>query len=61
MAKQYPRQWYKKFDSFMVSHNFTKNEYDHCVYFKKVEICILIILVLYVEDMLVARKNIVEG
>ena len=27
-------QWYKKFDSFMVSHNFTRSEYDHCVYFK---------------------------
>ena len=33
--RQSPRKWYKKFNSFMVSQNFTKSEYDHCVYFKK--------------------------
>ena len=32
--RQSPRQWYKKFDSFMVSRNFIRSEYDHCVYFK---------------------------
>ena len=31
--RQSPRQWYNKFDSFMVSQNFTKSEYDHCVCF----------------------------
>jgi hypothetical protein len=29
--RQSPRQWYKKFDSFMVSQNYTRSEYDHCV------------------------------
>jgi hypothetical protein len=58
--KQSPRQWYKKFDSFMVSQNFTRSEYDHCVYFKSLKNGIFIILVLYVDDMLVARKNMVE-
>ena len=43
----------------MVSLNFT-SEYDHCVYFKKLENVIFIILVLYADDMLVARKNMVE-
>jgi hypothetical protein len=57
--KQSPRQWYKKFDSFMVSQNFTRSEYDHCVYFKSFN-GIFIILVLYVDDMLVARKIMVE-
>jgi hypothetical protein len=44
----------------MVSQNFTRSEYDHCVYFKKLENDIFIILVLYVDDMLVARKSMVE-
>jgi hypothetical protein len=32
--KHSPKQLYKKFDSFMVNHNFTRSEYDHCAYFK---------------------------
>uniref|UniRef100_A0A2N9HFH0 Uncharacterized protein n=1 Tax=Fagus sylvatica TaxID=28930 RepID=A0A2N9HFH0_FAGSY len=26
-----PKQWYKKFDSFMVGHGFTRTDADHCV------------------------------
>ena len=55
-----PRKWYKKFDSFMVSQNFTSSEYDHCVYFKKLENDMFIILVLYVDDMFVASKSMFE-
>jgi hypothetical protein len=55
--RQSPRKWYKKFDSFMVNLNFTRSEYDHCVYFKKLENVMFIILVLYVDDMLVERKK----
>jgi hypothetical protein len=58
--RQSPRKWYKKFDSFMLSLNFTRSEYDHCVYFKKLENGMFIILVLYVDDILVARKIMVE-
>jgi hypothetical protein len=58
--RQSPMQWYKKFDSFMVSLNFTRSKYDHCVYFKKLENGMFIILVLYVDDMFVASKSIVE-
>jgi hypothetical protein len=29
--RQSPRQWYNKFDSFMVSQNYIRSEYDHCV------------------------------
>ena len=32
--KQSPRQWYKTFDSFMVSHDFKRSSFDSCVYFK---------------------------
>jgi hypothetical protein len=58
--RQSPRQWYKKFDSFMVSQNYTRSEYDHCVYFKKFDNGIFIILVLYVDDMLLASKSMTE-
>ena len=57
--KQAPRLWYKKFDSFMVSQNFIRSEYDHCVYFKSFN-GIFIILALYVDDMLVASKSMVD-
>ena len=53
-------QIYKKFDSFMVSLNFTRSEYDHCVYFKNFENGMFIILVLYVDNMLVASKSMVK-
>jgi hypothetical protein len=26
------RQWYKKFDSFMLAHDFKRSQYDGCVY-----------------------------
>ena len=32
--KQSPRQWYKRFDSFMLSHGFNRSTKDACVYFK---------------------------
>jgi hypothetical protein len=57
--RQSPRQWYKKFDSFMVSQNYTRSEYDHCVYFKKLNNEIFIILVLYGDDMILAIKRII--
>ena len=33
--KQAPRQWYKKFESFMQGHEFHKTEADHCVFLKR--------------------------
>eukprot|EP00253_Pinus_taeda_P029468 PITA_29468 len=57
--RQSPKQWYKKFYSFMVSHNFIRSDYDHCVYFNSFS-GIFIILVLYVDDALIARKSMEE-
>ena len=53
-------KWYKKFDSFMTTQKFTKSEYDHCVYFKRLENGMFIILVLFVHDMFIARKSMVD-
>ena len=58
--KQSPRQWYKKFDSFMLSHDFTRSSYDSCVYFKKLDGGSSIYLILYVDDMLVACRDLFE-
>ena len=55
--KQSPRQWYKRFDAFMISHEFMRNQYDSCVYFKILHDGSFIYLLLYVDDMLIAAKN----
>ena len=51
--KQAQRQWYKKFDSFMENHGFSKIKCDHCVFVKKFSDNDFIILLLYVDDMLI--------
>ena len=33
--KQAPRLWYKKFDSFMMSHGYNKTTSYHCVFTRK--------------------------
>ena len=55
--KQAPRQWYKKFDSFMVSHEYKRTDADHCAYFRKFTDGNFIILLLYVDDMLIAGND----
>jgi hypothetical protein len=52
-----PKKWYKMFDPFMVSQNFLRSEYNHCVYFESLENGTFIFLVLYVDDMLVASQS----
>ncbi|KAL5798714.1 hypothetical protein ACOSQ2_003534 [Xanthoceras sorbifolium] len=57
--KQAPRQWYKKFDSFISSNSFTRCQADHCCYIKKFDNS-FIILLLYVDDILVAGSDMQE-
>jgi hypothetical protein len=58
--KQSPRQWYKRFDSFMVRHGYTRSSHDSCVYYKQLSDGSFIYLLLYVDDMLIAAKNMLE-
>jgi hypothetical protein len=51
-----PRQWYKRFDSFMLAHDFKRSQYDSCVYIMFVNGS-SIYLVIYVDDMLIAAKS----
>jgi hypothetical protein len=57
--KQAPRQWYPKFDSFMSEQNFSRCESDHCVYSKFFDNGKFVLLLLYVDDMLVAGSSMV--
>nr|XP_009787759.1 PREDICTED: uncharacterized protein LOC104235647 [Nicotiana sylvestris] len=58
--KQSPRQWYKRFDAFMTTHEFSRSAFDSCVYHKKMSGNSMIYLLLYVDDMLIAANNITE-
>ena len=55
--KQSPRQWYKRFDKFIMGLKYTRSKYDHCVYFRKLQDGSFIYLLLYVDDMLIASKS----
>lgn len=55
--KQSPKQWYLRFDEFMLNHGYSQSEYDSCVYYKKLFSCDLICLLLYVDDILIACKQ----
>lgn len=58
--KQSPRQWYKKFDSDMIQIDYSRCEYDCCIYYRVLEDNSYIFLMLYVDDMLIAAKNMNE-
>ena len=55
--KQAPRQWYRKFDSFMTDHGYHKTQADHCVFVKKFDGGDFLILLLYVDDMLIVGRD----
>ena len=57
--KQSPHQWDKRFDSFITMLNFTRRQYDSCVYLKKKSSSPTYFL-LYVDDILIAAKDAFE-
>ena len=44
----------------MRGQNYSRSQYDHCVYFKKLQDGSFIYLLIYVDDMLIASKNVEE-
>jgi len=54
--KQSLRQWYKQSNSFIIKVNYTRCEYDSCVYSKQCN-GDLTYLLLYVDDMLIAVRK----
>ena len=55
--KQTSRQWYRKFDQVITSFGFTENTIDQCIYLK-FSGSKFIILVLYVDDILLASSDV---
>ncbi|GJX43364.1 retrovirus-related pol polyprotein from transposon TNT 1-94 [Tanacetum coccineum] len=55
--KQSPRQWYRRFDEYMLINRFKRSSYDSCVYYKSYAPGEYIYLLLYVDDMLIACKS----
>nr|GEW47634.1 retrotransposon protein, putative, Ty1-copia subclass [Tanacetum cinerariifolium] len=55
--KQSPRQWYKRFDEYILSNGFKRSSYDICVYYRSYAPGEYIYLLLYVDDMLIACKS----
>ena len=54
--KQSPRMWYQNFNTYVQRIGFVRSKVDHCVYYKQVGEY-FIYVVLYVDDMLLAGKN----
>ena len=54
--KQFPRQWYHRFDEFITTNGFKRCNFDRCVYYKLLKTHHYIYLLLYVNDMLIAYK-----
>ncbi|KAE8735271.1 DNA repair protein RAD51-like protein 1 [Hibiscus syriacus] len=55
--KKAPRCWYKRFDSFIMCLGYNRLNADPCAYFKRSGDNNFVILLLYVDDMLVAGPN----
>jgi len=54
--KQAPRQWYIKFENFMEENGFLKCDTYHCCFIKRYDRSYVILLI-YVDDMLIAGPN----
>jgi hypothetical protein len=54
--KQASRQWYLKFDKVVKKFGFVENQVDNCIYVK-IKGSMFIILVLYVDDILLASSD----
>ena len=44
----------------MIGNDYLKSDYDNCVYHKELFVSSLIYLLLYVDDMLITCKNMLE-
>ena len=58
--KQSLRQWYKRFDSYMIRIGYKRCEYDCCVYVKSLDDGSSIFLLLYADHMMITTKSMSE-
>jgi len=57
---QLPRQWYLRFDTFMIEHGYSESKYDSCVHHRKLNGGSFVYLLWYVDDILIASKDMSE-
>jgi hypothetical protein len=55
--EQAPWQWYLNFERFLTEKGYSRCHSNHYVYFKRLENGSCMILLLYVDDMFIARSN----
>ncbi|CAJ2646845.1 unnamed protein product [Trifolium pratense] len=55
--KQSLRQWYRRFDDFLLKTGFVRSNYDSCVYMMKRNKKVILYLLLYVDDILMASSD----
>src|ERR1044072_2190159 len=55
--KQSLRQWYKRFDSYMLKIRYRRCDYDFYVYVRSLDDRVLFFLLLYVDDFLIAANH----
>lgn len=55
--KQFPRQWYMRFDSYMLQIGYKRRGYDCCVYVRSLNDGSFIFLLFYVDDMLIVANH----
>ena len=55
--KQFPRQWFKHFDSFIRDKRYTQSHYDPCVCYNKLPSGKYIYLLLYMDNLLFTSKS----
>ena len=56
--KQAPREWYSKMDVFLLSQNFQRCKLDPNVYIQQSNVHLIIINVLYVDDLLITGSTV---
>ena len=54
------RQWYKRFDTFVIDNDYRRHKYDNYVSHKELFDDYFIYLLLYVDDVLIDFKNMLE-
>ncbi|GKF49096.1 retrovirus-related pol polyprotein from transposon TNT 1-94 [Tanacetum coccineum] len=52
-----PRQWYKRFDKYILSNGFKRSSYDSYIYYRSYAPDKYIYLLLYVDDMMITCKS----
>lgn len=55
--KQSPRQWYKRFDAYVLKIGFKRSEFDACMYYNDMKSGCEVYLLLYVDNILLAGPS----